>query len=107
MDKHLKVHVCNDENDNDHKNKHSEIIEVRCGYDSELVAVVVRHEEHQMSIFIWDVKRDSETNMIQVGSSYNIIWDPKGNPVILDNKRVIMSEQQCLLKVFNLHSESL
>jgi len=47
-----------------------------------------------------------EENIFEVGLNFNLIWDTDGLPIIIDNEKVILTSQNCMLKTFKIKQGS-
>jgi len=47
------------------------------------------------------VSEDAEYEAYDVGKKFDIIWDNKGIPIIVTDRKVILSKERCSVKVFD------
>jgi hypothetical protein len=50
---------------------------------------------------MWNVLDDAEYEAYDVGKKFDIIWDKKGIPIIVTDRKVILSKERCSVKVFD------
>ena len=48
------------------------------------MAIIIRFNNDSDTIVFWNLKENSEKSTIDVSKNYELLWDPSGNPYILD-----------------------
>jgi len=65
-----------------------------------VIAVTVDQSEDQNTVFSWNVTEDAEYEAYDVGKKHDVIWDSKGIPIIVTDRKVILTKERCSVKVF-------
>ena len=52
------------------------------------MAIIISFDSESDTIVFWNMKGNCEKSSIDVSKNYELLWDPSGNPYILDGKKV-------------------
>jgi len=68
--------------------------------DSSTISIVIREEEGHV-IFSWNLEKNCENTLYDVGEHFRINWDNKGHLYILDDEgNIFFAEMLCKVKAF-------
>jgi hypothetical protein len=65
-----------------------QILDVRLGTKSTIMAIIISFNNESDTIVFWNIREDSEKSTFDVSKNYELLWDPFGNPYVLDGKNV-------------------
>ena len=53
-------------------------------------------------ILIWNIKKDNQTGYFDnISKDYHILWDTEGNPYIINDGKVIITEKKIVTTAFS------
>lgn len=73
---------------------------MRIGSSRKYIAIFVNINLNNDCIIIWDLVRNSEKIAVDVSKNYEVFWDIKGYPYIVEESRVWFIKERIYLTCF-------